>query len=192
MCRLYGFRSALETGAEHPHVRERIAKRIDPSLRAFIMGSTDSESCFYLFLTFLAQRGGDLYRRPVRAELALQALEETVNTIRNLADPIAKKPSKLTFLISNGELFLGYRHGCELLYSTYNPECHTCHHATRGRFQQEAASRQVKHLIVSSEKLEEGADVWKQLSDGEYVAIDRSMVFQRGRLSTSEEQTVLA
>ena len=40
----------------------------------------------------------------------------------------------------------------------------------------------VKHLLVTSEQIAEGPNVWVEMSDGDYVGVDFGMNLKRGRL----------
>src|ERR687888_24333 len=48
----------LSSRAVIAHVRLASEARVDPDFRALFRGETDSERCFYLFLTLLRRRGG--------------------------------------------------------------------------------------------------------------------------------------
>jgi len=175
--------------AKNPQVRDLIAHEIDPRFLSYVLGSTDSEMCFYLFLSRLARKVEDIYHEGVRIQLALEALQETVDTICGLTDPNVEKDEdlcRLSFIVTNGALLIGYRHRRELRFSTYKTECperDTCHAYESSRCEAEVKDGMVKHLIVTSEEISDGANVWIELDDGEYVSVDHGMNFHRGVLS---------
>ena len=181
--------------AKNPLVRDQIAHEIDPRFLSYVLGSTDSEMCFYLFLSRLARKVEDIYHEGVRIELALEALQETVDTICSLADPRVEDEDdlcRLSFIITNGALLIGYRHRRELRFSTYKTECpesDTCHAYEPNRCEAEVKDGMVKHLIVTSEEISDGANVWIELQDGEYVSVDHGMNFHRGILSDFGEDS---
>lgn len=90
-------------------VRRALEAHIDPALRTAITGDTDSERCFYLFLSFLrAQRapGASPSLEQVRAAMA-----ETVATVCRIADRPSDRPSSLNLAVTDGELLAVCRHG---------------------------------------------------------------------------------
>jgi glutamine amidotransferase len=95
-----------------PAVRAAIEAEIDPDLRQRIRGSTDSERCFYLFLTCLRARsplsGASL-------EVVRRALAETSDVVLGLsAADASQKPTSLNFLVTDGRLLAATRRGRSL------------------------------------------------------------------------------
>lgn len=160
-----------------PEVREALVARIAPGLRGFLLGDTDSEVVFLIFLTELARRTD-----PGRAGVGevVDALRAAVGTVRDLADARpGAQPALLTVLATDGGLLAAHQGGKELHASTHKVRCPerdacpwfapACEAPTHGR---------VNHLLVSSEPL--GADnVWEALAPGEVVAVDRDLRLHR-------------
>lgn len=129
-------------------VRVGIEAHIHPAFRRALTGETDSERCFYVFLTQLAAR------LPAGRQPGLQdirrALAQTVSIVARIADPRAEKPSSLNLLVSNGKVLAACRHG------------RTLHFAQRlddgGAF------------AVASEPIGHGA--WSEIPEGGFVGID--------------------
>jgi glutamine amidotransferase len=167
-------------------VRRRVAALVDERYQRYLLGSTDSEVCFYAFLSRLARRVEDVQSRGVSAEHAVCALRETVERLFEAAPVGADgEPSLLTFLLTNGNLMLGYRNGKELFFSTYKqrcPERETCYAFEEARCEREVTDGIVKHLIVTSERLELGHNVWQELDNDELVVVGHGMGFKRQRL----------
>jgi glutamine amidotransferase len=93
---------------DDPAVRAAIEAEVDPDLRRNIRGDTDSERCFYLFLTRLRARAS--LAAPGLADVR-RALAETTETVLAIADAVpVPKPSSLTFLVSDGRLLAACRH----------------------------------------------------------------------------------
>jgi glutamine amidotransferase len=92
-------------------VRARIEAEIDPALRRALLGQTDSERCFLLFLTRLSARGSAAAATLAQVETALR---QTTAIIRRLADLPAARPSSLTFLVTDGRVLAASRLGREL------------------------------------------------------------------------------
>ncbi len=90
-------------------VRALLEAEIHPVFRAAITGETDSERCFFLFLTRIAgllptaQRPG--------LEDVRRALAATVDAVVRIADPHAEKPSSLNLLVTDGQVLAVCRHG---------------------------------------------------------------------------------
>ena len=86
-------------------VRERMKMEVDPRFRRFILGNTDSELAFYLFLSRLARQVEDICHIGIRSEIVLLALKETVEAIVSLAPEGDGQYDKnnLTFLFGNDD-----------------------------------------------------------------------------------------
>jgi glutamine amidotransferase len=91
-------------------VRAPLEALIDPSLLAQVRGETDSERCFFLFLTRLRKRC-DLHG--ARVDDAVEALRET----QTLLKETLPAPASTTFILSDGRLFLACRRGRTLFFS---------------------------------------------------------------------------
>jgi glutamine amidotransferase len=128
-------------------VREAILAEIDPDLRPALRGETDSERCFFVFLTRLRARatldGADV------AQVA-QALAETTEIVRRIADPRAEKPSTLNFVVSDGRVLVATRRGKPLHLAT------------------DAGPRHV--FVVASEPI--GTAAWAEVPEGGLVGTD--------------------
>jgi len=139
----------------------------------------------------------DIQSRGVAVEHVVSALRETVEQLLELgraeagaagaagADGAGAGASLLTFLLTNGSLMLGYCRGRELAYSTHKrrcPERETCYAFEEARCERPARDGIVKHLIVTSERTEEGHNVWQELGEDEYVAVGPGMNLTRARL----------
>jgi glutamine amidotransferase len=84
--------------------------QIAPKFLALRQGQTDSEVCFLLFLTELAKQA-HIDLNQVSPEIAQESLRRTVQKILAITTPHpTPKLSGLTFLATNGEMLLAYRH----------------------------------------------------------------------------------
>jgi len=138
-------------------VREAIEAEIDPALRRLVRGDTDSERCFYLFLTLLPERA-----RSGQATVAevRRALADTTRLVQRIADRQGGKPSSLNFLVSDGRILAACR---------------------RGRTLHVAADAGPRHaLVVASEPI--GAAAWQEVPEGGFVATEDGLVLQRRAL----------
>jgi glutamine amidotransferase len=163
----------------------RVRARVDPRFQSCILGSTDSEVCFFLFLSQLARRVEDIYHEGIAAAVVADALRETWEEILEHAPEREEDPNRLTFVLTNGRTMLAACFRRPLHFSTYKtacPERGTCFAYESNRCEAPVRDGIVKHLIVSSEQIAQGPNVWQELQDGEYVAVDYGMNFCRGRL----------
>lgn len=130
-------------------VRAAIEAEIAPRLRSRIRGETDSERCFYLFLTRLAARRGSGH--PGLEEVR-EALAGTVATISRIADA-GERTSSLNFLVSDGRLLAACRHGRSL---------HAAPQARGGRL-----------FAVASEPI--GKKGWVEVPEDGFVGVDATL-----------------
>ena len=129
-------------------VRRAIEAEIAPALRALLAGDTDSERCFFLFLTLLEARlpAG----RSPKLEDVRTAMAETVTLVGRLADRRPAKPSSLNLLVTNGEVLAVCRRGRTLQVAP--------HIATSGLF------------AIASEPIGKGP--WREVPDNGFIGID--------------------
>lgn len=164
---------------EFDRCRAALEARIAPRLRRFILGDTDSERIFFLFLSQLSLQA------PLASQVGVAAvttaLQETVAIVREVADgPDAPKPALLTLMATNGTTLAAIRGGKELFWSTYKTRCadrddcpfhaHQCENETADGF--------IQHLIVSSEPVIH-ENVWIPFDEGEVVGVDWRMRLTR-------------
>lgn len=129
-------------------VRAAVEAEIDPDLRQELRGDTDSERCFYLFLT----------RLRARAPLALAGLEDvrraladTTRAVLAVADrEPSPKPTSLNLLATDGRLLAACRHGRTL------------------QLTRDAGPRHA--LVVASERI--GVGPWEEIPEGGFVGTE--------------------
>ena len=155
-------------------VGDKLRDRVAPILRRYILGDTDSEVIFYLFLTILSQHH-ELHRQGTPLDAVVAALRETVRQVREIADD-ADHRALLTLVVSNGELMAAHAGGKELLVSTHKSECAERDGCPYHQVECEAPTKSgfVSHFVVSSEALQ-GSNVWRELTEGDVVAVDFHM-----------------
>jgi glutamine amidotransferase len=128
-------------------VRVAILAEIDPDLRPALRGATDSERCFFLFLSRLRARAT---LDGATVPEVQRALAETTDAVRRIADPGAEKPSTLTFVVSDGRVLAASRLGKPLHLAA------------------DAGPRHV--FVVASERI--GAAAWREVPEGAAVGTD--------------------
>ncbi len=144
-----------------------IEARIDPGLRERIAGETDSERCFYLFLTRL--QAAVPASRPASADEVARALAEVTRYVASLTDR-ADKPSSMNFMVTDGKLLVASRRRRTLFYSEQRK-----HHAPHPEPKDGA---KLSQLVIASEQLS-SEDHWHEIPEDSIVAVDADMKLRR-------------
>lgn len=153
--------------------REQLIGQVNPRLRRYILGETDSEVVFFLVLSELL-RYGSLASQFALADVC-SALQRALDRLRELCDREGQA-SLLTCLLTDGSTMVGHHGGKELHYSSYKTRCgdrKVCPHLTAA-CEGPPEDGQVNHLIFSSQPLS-GENVWHALKPGDVVGVDASM-----------------
>ncbi|MBI4950979.1 MAG: class II glutamine amidotransferase [Myxococcales bacterium] len=156
--------------AEH---REALVREIAPRLRRFILGETDSEVVFFLFLTELEGYGPLASRHGV--EDVMQALRTATLRVRAICDRPGEV-SVLTVITTDGATLVASRGGRELYWSTHKVRCsdrENCAHLAP-HCEAPSTSGFVNHLLFSSERIA-SENVWQPLEDGDLMGVDWRM-----------------
>lgn len=163
--------------------RSKLRSEIAPRLRRFILGETDSEVVFFLFLTHLS-RFGPLSNR-FGIDEVVQALRETVAQVREICDgPDEDSKALLTLLVTDGSTMAATQGGKELHWSTHKTRCGDRDSCPNLAPECEAPTETgfVNHLIFSSEPIA-GENVWNEMAVGDVVGVDWRMRLSRAHLS---------
>ena len=182
---------------EFPRLRPSLLEEVTPRLRRFILGDTDSETLFFIYLTQL-ERYGPLDRRhsvhDVVAALrrvfriVCEICESSAEGIRAVAEKKSDaKVPLLTMMVTDGDTMGAIQGGKELFYSTYKHRCSERDHCPSLSPECEAPSKTgfVNHFILSSEPLQ-GENVWDELQVGDIVGIDGRMRTMQTHLDHQE------
>ncbi len=167
---------------EFEKYRERMLREVAPGLRRFILGDTDSEAVFFIFLSRLAEIG-PLSRRH-SAEDVTRALKSALIKVREICDGgPADKRALLTVVVTDGDTMVASHGGKELFWSSYKNRCADRDDCPSLSPECEAPSESgfVNHLILSSEPLQ-GENVWLELEEGDVIGIDWRMRVHKTRL----------
>ncbi len=159
--------------------RKTLLAEIAPRLRRFILGETDSEAIFFLFLTHLSSFG------PLAGRLGIEEVQEALRTtiaqVHGLCDG-EDEASKalLTVIVTDGTAMAAHQGGKELFWATYKKRCPDRDACPNLAPECEAPSTSgfVSHLIFSSEPLS-GENVWNEMAPGEMVGVDWRMRLAR-------------
>lgn len=150
------------------HCRE-IEMRIDPDLRALLRGDTDSERCFFLFLTEL-RRTGSLQNRAVD-DVAL-ALAQTAREVVRITEPGATKPSSTNFLVTDGKLMICTRRHRTLFYSERKKR------QDRDPHEAPQDGERLQQIVIASEQLESETH-WFEAAEETVIGVDGDLVFRQ-------------
>lgn len=160
--------------------REALLSQVSPHFRRYILGETDSEVLFFVFLSVLEAHG------PLADDRGLDsissALKEALNRTRDLCDADGTR-ALLTVVVTNGESLVAAQGGKQLYFSTYKTRCSDRGSCGSLSAACEAPSNtgRVNHFIVSSEPLQ-GENVWEALAAGDVIGVDARMQVSRSRL----------
>lgn len=157
-------------------VREELQGRVAPKLRRFVLGDTDSELIFHLFLTFLA-REVDLDRPGTPLPAVEIALRRTVDCVREVADGRpGVDDALLTLVVTDGQIMAAHQGGRDLYWSSWKSRCPERESCSYFAAECEGPTRSgyVNHLIVSSEPLQ-GDNHWELVGEGGIVGVDPFM-----------------
>jgi glutamine amidotransferase len=156
--------------------RDALLDEVDARIRRFILGETDSEVVFFIFLSELLKVKHLTERRTVGE--AVTALRGALQRVRAVCDREGAEPASLTVMATDGETMVAAHGGKELFWSSHKTVCGDRATCTSLSPECEAPSRsgRVNHLIISSEPLL-GENVWQPMSHGDILGIDWRMHF---------------
>ncbi|RME42953.1 MAG: class II glutamine amidotransferase [Deltaproteobacteria bacterium] len=158
-------------------IRDSLLEIIDEKLRHRILGETDSEHCFYLFLSFLLE-GRERLPHQIDVREGIAALRATVHQIDTLSARFEReKRSELNFLVTNGEILLGTRRGIELYYSTKKHDCSiksSCPHFSPHCLGPVLHDGKNTHVLIASEPISQ-EDIWEEIPDASVFAVDHEI-----------------
>ncbi|NNB86953.1 class II glutamine amidotransferase [Corallococcus sp. AB032C] len=151
---------------------------IHPELRVNIKGTTDSERCFYLFLSRLSARGP--LDGTVSVEAMAQALAETMTLVSTLTDvPGSREPkerSAMNFLVTDGEAMVATRRNRTLFISSGISGCPEALRTPN-------TGVPLQQFLVSSESLC-GGPHWVPVDEEDVVGVDSRLTFHRWKVQT--------
>jgi predicted glutamine amidotransferase len=130
--------------------REAIEARIAPELRGLIRGETDSERCFYLFLTELGAHAS----AAVPLEDVARALARTALSLLRLTEAPDGDRTSTNFLASDGRRMLATRRGRTLSYWQ--------------------DGREPRQVVIASERLFGDAG-WQELGEESVIGVDEDL-----------------
>lgn len=175
-----------------PHfkkIRSSIEGLISPKLKRFVLGETDSELIFYLILSHLVA-SVDMDKKSLSVKEVSGATLAAMSELQSLIGSISEKDVEgdlnrnyLTFVLTDGEVMVGFQGGKQLYYSTYKTKCSVRESCPSYAAECEAETKTglVNHLIFSSEPLS-GENVWLPMPPGEIRGVDCRMSLFRSSI----------
>lgn len=160
-------------------VREELLRLVLPRYRRYVLGDTDSELLFYVFLSHLTDSG---HAAEASVASVVEALRTTTNRVREVCDRGGAR-ALLTFIVTDGVLMAAMHGGKQLYYSTHKRQCadrDTCPHLSVV-CENPTTTGFANHVIFSSEELS-GENVWSSMREGDVLAVDRHLRVYSGRL----------
>jgi len=152
--------------------RQALEQEIDPAFRKLIGGETDSERCFYIFLTRLRAIASD-FAKADAASLAA-ALAQTMRVVSQLTDR-ADLLSSMNFIVTNGRLMAATRRQRTLFVSDRSQHRSKTAHRL-------ANDARLSQLVIASEELT-SEDHWHPVPEEGIVSIDGDMRFRSWQVS---------
>jgi predicted glutamine amidotransferase len=103
-------------------IKPRIVRKLPTVYKQLLQGNTDSEHCFYLYLSQLRGEGG-IKKGTIPLSAAIEGLRSFGKLLTEFVeDADVSQPPILNFLISNGSYLLASRFGAPLYYLTMSVE----------------------------------------------------------------------
>lgn len=145
--------------------RAALEAEIDADFRGLILGDTDSERCFYLFLTYLRAHVPTLQAPSVK-QVAL-SLTQVMGTVSRITDVPGAERSSMNFLVSDGQLMCVTRRRRTLFVSDgrRRPEPPPPHEA-------------LPQFLLASERLS-GEGPWHEVPEETVLGVDAGLVLHR-------------
>jgi glutamine amidotransferase len=156
-------------------LRPELLALVAPRYRHYVLGETDSELYFYVFLselTLLAQPSRD-----VNVELTSEAMANAIRKITQLSDARAGcAPAELTAIVTNGPTMVAVRWGSSIFVSNRKLRCSlrdSCP-AFQAKCENDAPGVDSSFFVVSSEPVA-GENVWSEVPAASAVGVDWRM-----------------
>jgi glutamine amidotransferase len=171
---LYGAWAFAHNGtiSDFDQHRQALEQEIDPAFRKLIGGETDSERCFYIFLTRLRAVAPNFAK--VEAASVAAALAQTMRVLSQLTDR-ADLLSSMNFIVTNGRLMAATRRQRTLFVSDRSQ------HRSKTA-QRPANDARLSQLVIASEELT-SEDHWHPVPEEGIVSIDGDMRFRSWQVS---------
>lgn len=165
----------------------KILEEVDPRLRPYILGETDSELIFYFLLTKIGKKF-DLANHNIPIDQLVPIVREAIDSLLEIIGPYSEidqagpEATYITFILTNGKTLLAHQGGKNLLLSTYKKDClnkETCSSFGPSCIGPSPDGK-INHLLLMSEE-SKGAAIWSPMKLGEIAGVDERMVLIRNQ-----------
>ncbi len=173
---------------------DRLMDKIDRQFHPLIEGETDSERCFYLFMSQLGLRGIEPNDH-APGIVAFDAMAATIAILCALTEAVDAPPPLINFLATDGRSMIANRLGRGLFFSTQKRYCEKMNECSRWRDGEELPcmhplrAHEVNHVLIASETIST-EDIWEPLAEGDLIGIDANFTFVRTRSLPFDVQTL--
>lgn len=176
-------------------IKDDLLKVISPKLKRFILGSTDSEIIFFVILSFIEKEISldkkDIFFKDIKdpIEKALLYITGLTGPLLDFAQTIPTE-NYISFILTNGDLFLGFQGGQPIKYCTHKTQCperDSCPHFAKNCESSSLNGDIINHLILTSEEIK-GVNVWNDLRPGQLVGVDKTMQLNLAELPIQFEK----
>ncbi|MFC1564046.1 class II glutamine amidotransferase [candidate division KSB1 bacterium] len=160
-------------------VKSRIIRKLPIAYKKQIQGNTDSEYCFYLYLSMLRGEGGIK-----KGESSLTASVEGLKNFGTVLTDIfeeaeVQKDPELNLLISNGNYLLAARYGKPLYYFIQDnggdsAELNFYFKETNVQFNIISSESSNKFIVISSQ-MNNDIDIWREIPDKSVLSVDADL-----------------
>lgn len=189
---IFAHNGNIKNLSEH---KKNLESLVDPDLKRFILGSTDSEVIFFIILTQIKKKYS-LKNFSIPQEELSKAVEISLQSIISITgkpthrnDPTPTE-NYFSFILTNGKSMIGFNGGQDFYYCTYKtscPEKEHCPFYAKNCESPPDESQKINHLIFSSEKMS-GPNIWNKLKAGELIGVDHDMKFFRDQINIDFEK----
>lgn len=162
-------------------IRNRISRKLPTAYKRQIQGNTDSEYCFYYYLTFLRGEGG-IKKGECSLESAIQGLKDFGKAMMEICEEVeAVKLPEMNFMVSNGKYLIATSYGLPLYYKTYSDKekFEAVFYSPKTDIQVNLANltNSNKYMVISTEKLTNSSD-WNELENSQILSASPSLDIQ--------------
>ncbi|MCB9676857.1 MAG: class II glutamine amidotransferase [Alphaproteobacteria bacterium] len=164
-------------------VKPWLLEGTDPVFQTLILGDTDSEHLFYFLLSRLVEAGISRTGREISDADAVAAIVRTaLLDLDAAASRLGARRPIVNVLLTDGRLFVAHKAGMPLMLSTQKvtcPDFATCPEPNKVCMLAKRPDDQpVNHMLVASEPIGHGENVWEELADGTTVRLDERFMLR--------------
>lgn len=159
-------------------IRPQILRKLPSAYKKLIGGNTDSEHCFYFYLSLLRGEGG-IKKGSIPIKAGIEGLIKWRGEIDNFhQNAEIQENSSFNLLISNGSYLLAARYGSPMYYLVLKGEdsddTSFVSNETGLKYNILNTEKETQFVVVASEKLTDAPN-WLEVPENHIIAIDSSL-----------------